>query len=386
MALGSFVLLCGVGIQLLCMRDILPQLIYLSALTLLTFGARWMGWLAWFRRLWTDENTTIRIAFYVFLGIFPLLMTFLQETLRLPAAGWIHHGTEALRYVILAEGLNLIVGFTGLLVLGYIAFYALGAYTFAILITAPGAGWWMLWLAFPIAALVGATAGFGLGGPTLRLRGDYLAIVTLGFGEIVWIVVTNWDGLTNGPKGIPTPVPMLWDLSLSKSYTLFGLRLQQTVPMYYLTLSVCCVVIFSIRRLYLSRVGRAWVAIREDELAAQAMGINTVWYKLLAFALSAAIAAVAGVLFTAKARFVDPNSFIFLESALVLCMVVLGGMGSLPGAAVGAVLVVFLKQKLQAGAEWRMAIFGLLLVAMMVLKPEGLWPSRQMGRELHHKT
>lgn len=379
-----FVALCAAGIQALAIRGMVNWILYGLLLGAVYGAAHWMGWMGWLNRLWLEERRTIRVCTHLFLVLFPFILTVLSQKARIPLEAWIPHATLAMIYVMLAQGLNLIVGFTGLLVLGYAGFYAIGAYTCAILTTAPWAGWWMFWLCVPVAALLGAFSGFGLGAPTLRLRGDYLAIVTLGFGEIVWIAVTNWDGLTNGPKGIAQiPSPALGPLPFNQHFRVLGLNVSGTVSLYYLTLLFCYIVVGTVKRLHASRVGRAWVAIREDELAAEAMGINTVWFKLLAFALSAAIAAVAGVIFAARQGFVDPNSFVFLRSAIILCMVVLGGMGSLSGATIGAVVIIFLEQKLQANAEWRMAFFGLALIVMMVLKPEGLMPSRQLSREMH---
>ncbi len=382
-AVLSFAMLCAAGIQLISIRGNVALVGYLCFLAGLFMFARWKGIAEQLADLWREERKTIRACFAVFLLIYPVLLTVMTEKFGVPLRGWIPHATTALIYIMLAQGLNLIVGFTGLLVLGYVAFWAIGAYTCAILTTSIS-GWWMLWLCFPIAAALGSLAGFGLGGPTLRLRGDYLAIVTLGFGEIVWIVVTNWDSMTNGPKGISEiPPPALGSFSFGDGFSFLGMRFLPAFMMYYLALLLCTLIVLSVGRLHNSRVGRAWIAIREDELAAEAIGVHTVWYKLLAFAVSAAIAAIAGVLYASRISYVDPSSFLFLRSAIILCMVVLGGMGSLSGATIGATMIVFLEVRLQAWAEWRMAVFGLALVILMILRPEGLLPPKRIERQLY---
>ncbi|MGC2425246.1 MAG: branched-chain amino acid ABC transporter permease [Nitrospirota bacterium] len=269
-------------------------------------------------------------------------------------------------YIVLALGLNLVVGQTGLLVLGYVAFYAVGAYTYAILAT----GHWInFWAALPIAAFMAGIFGFVLGAPTLRLRGDYLAIVTLGFGEIIRIVLNNWDKLTGGPNGITDiPRPKIGSFEFSS-----------LTPYYYLVLAFAALVIFFVSRLNDSRIGRAWIAIREDETAAEAMGVNTTWLKLLSFALGAVLAGLAGVFYAAKMGFVSPESFNFLESVIILCMVVLGGMGSIPGVILGAVVLYVLPEALRDFQQFRMLIFGGSLVALMVFRPQGIIGTRRRG-------
>jgi branched-chain amino acid transport system permease protein len=262
-------------------------------------------------------------------------------------------------YIVLALGLNIIVGQAGLLNLGYVAFYAIGAYTYAILSTVYGLSFWPGIVAGALCA-----AGFAvlLGLPILRLRGDYFAIVTLGLGEITRIILNNWNSMTNGPNGI----------SNINRPVIAGYTLNTPFDFYYLILLIVIISVFTVHRLMLSRIGRAWIAIREDETAAEAMGINTLRLKLLAFVLGSAWAGLAGVFFAAKMAFVAPESFTFFESVLILCMVVLGGMGSIPGIILGALLLITLPEIFRDFQDYRMLAFGLALVLMMVFRPQGL--------------
>jgi branched-chain amino acid transport system permease protein len=262
-------------------------------------------------------------------------------------------------YIVLALGLNIIVGQAGLLNLGYAAFYAIGAYTYAILSTVYGLSFWPGLVAGALCA-----AGFAvfLGLPILRLRGDYFAIVTLGLSEITRIILNNWNSVTNGPNGI----------SNITRPTIAGYTLHTTQDFYYLILVIVLISVFAMHRLMSSRIGRAWIAIREDEIAAEAMGINTLRMKLLAFVLGSAWAGLAGVFFAAKMAFVAPESFTFFESVLILCMVVLGGMGSIPGIILGALLLITLPEIFRDFQDYRMLAFGLALVLMMVFRPQGL--------------
>jgi branched-chain amino acid transport system permease protein len=262
-------------------------------------------------------------------------------------------------YAVLALGLNLVVGQTGLLNLGYVAFYAVGAYTYAILSTRFGLSFWPglivgAFSASAFAALVGL--------PTLRLRGDYFAIVTLGLGEITRIVLNNWDRLTGGPNGIAN----------IKRPIIAGYTLTTPLDFYYLILAIAVLTIIAMRRLISSRIGRAWVAIREDETAAEAMGINAFRLKLLAFMLASAWAGAVGVFFAAKMAFVSPESFTFFESVMILCMVVLGGMGSIPGIILGAFLLIALPEVFREFQDYRMLAFGAALVLMMIFRPQGI--------------
>jgi branched-chain amino acid transport system permease protein len=266
-------------------------------------------------------------------------------------------------YVILALGLNVVVGFAGLLNLGFVAFYALGAYTYALLNTHFAFGFWA---ALPFSVGLSAVAGFLLAVPALRLRGDYLAIVTLGFGEITRLILNNWDSLTMGPNGISgISAPTILSMSLGK-LSFF----------YYLVLIFVLITLFTTKRVYSSRIGRAWVAIREDEIASSAMGINTTMYKLYAFAFGAFWAGLAGAVFAAKMQFVSPESFTFMESVLILCMVILGGLGSIWGVVLGAFILVLLPEMLREIQLYRMLILGAGLVLLMIFRPQGLFGGR----------
>lgn len=283
-------------------------------------------------------------------------------------------------YGILALGVNIVLGYVGLLDLGFMAFYALGAYSTALLSLAGVS----FWVCLPLSALFAMGVRALLGWPVLRLRGDYLSIVTLGFGEITRIVLNNWDSVTNGPRG----------LSLLTSFRVspigfFGIPLQTNTHFYYLIFAVLVLGALVSHRLHRSRIGRAWIALRDDELAARAMGIDAARMKMLAFTLSAAYAGVAGSLFARWENFVTPESFSFWESALLVAMVVVGGMGSLPGVLLGVALIVGLPEILRSDVfRWiggaqavnaRYLLFGALLVAAVVFRPQGLWP-RSAGR------
>lgn len=313
--------------------------------------------------------------------------------------GAVDIATLILIYVMLGIGLNIVVGLAGLLDLGYVGFYAVGAYTYALLAEYAGFGFWT---ALPIAGMMAALFGFLLGFPVLRLRGDYLAIVTLGFGEIIRIFMNNLNApvnITNGPQGINLIDPVsIAGVSFGKTQELFGLTFASAHFYYYLFLVFTLATIFIAYRLQDSRIGRAWVAIREDEVAAAAMGINTRNIKLLAFAMGAVFGGLAGGLFAAFQGFISPESFTLWESILILCMIVLGGMGHIPGVILGAVLLTVLPEALRYLGDWqraalgqvvvdpgdlRMLLFGVALVLMMVYRPEGLIPSRQRKREFH---
>jgi branched-chain amino acid transport system permease protein len=324
---------------------------------------------------------------------------------------WVRVIDFALLYIMLALGLNIVVGFAGLLDLGYIAFYAVGAYLYALLSSPhlaaafpdllPAGVHWPVWAVLPLGALVAGIFGVLLGAPTLRLRGDYLAIVTLGFGEIIRIFLNNLNApvnLTNGPQGITQIDPIrIGGVALDQTQTVFGLSLHPVYLYYYLFLACTLLVIFVTVRLEDSRIGRAWVAIREDEIAAKACGINTRNVKLLAFAMGATFGGVAGGLFAGFQEFVSPESFGLLESIMVLCMVVLGGMGHIPGVILGGLLLAVLPEVLRHGAApWqqalfgkvildpeslRMLLFGLALILVMLYRPAGLWPSQIRKRE-----
>jgi branched-chain amino acid transport system permease protein len=284
--------------------------------------------------------------------IFPFLFSTYQTNIMI----------TALMYVVLGLGLNIVVGLAGLLDLGYVAFYAVGAYAYALLNYHFDIGFWM---ALPIGALLAALFGVLLGFPVLRLRGDYLAIVTLGFGEIIRLILENWNEFSQGPSGISNiPRPGLFGLELSLEHAILYL--------YYLMIGAVIFTIFIVNRLQDSRIGRAWVALREDEIACQAMGIDKRKTKLTAFALGATWAGLVGVIFAAKTTFINPASFTFLESAIILCIVVLGGMGSIFGVIVGALILILLPEHLRALSDYRMLAFGAVLVTMMIFRPQGV--------------
>jgi branched-chain amino acid transport system permease protein len=248
-----------------------------------------------------------------------------------------------------------------LLDLGYVAFYAVGAYSYALLNHHFGLGFWTV---LPIGAGLGAFFGMALGFPVLRLRGDYLAIVTLGFGEIIRLVLENWNDFSFGPSGIANiPRPGLFGIELSLH--------QSHIYIYYLMIGMAVFTIFAVKRLQNSRIGRAWIALREDEIACQAMGIDKTRTKLSAFALGATWAGMGGVFFAAKTTFINPASFTIWESIIILCVVVLGGMGSILGVICGAAILILLPEYLRAFSEYRMLIFGVVLVIMMVFRPGG---------------
>jgi branched-chain amino acid transport system permease protein len=286
-------------------------------------------------------------------------------------------------YALLGLGLNVVVGFAGLLDLGYIAFYAIGAYTTAYFTSKTAIPWhapfvWNPFFIFPVAVIVAALAGVLLGGPTLRLRGDYLAIVTLGFGEIVYLLANNEKGITNGASGA-FGVPQL-SIHLGSFKYKWGLS---SLPYYYLLLGIIVAVMLAFSALNRSRTGRALAAIREDEVAAEAMGVPTLRYKLIAFAIGASVSGFAGVIFATE-QFFDPSSFTFQNSILVLTIVIFGGMGSVFGVVLGAVVLQGLLYNLKdtVPANDRYIYFGAVIMLMMVFRPQGLLPSRRRSREI----
>lgn len=313
---------------------------------------------------------------------------------------WVRIIDFALLYMMLALGLNIVVGYAGLLDLGYIAFYAVGAYLYALLASPQFGLHWPVWAIVPMGAVVAAGFGVLLGAPTLKLRGDYLAIVTLGFGEIIRIFLTNLNApvnITNGPQGIGLIDPItVSGFSLGKTHTLLGVAIPSTYLYYYLFLAAALAIIFVSIRLQGSRIGRAWIAIREDEVAAAAMGINTRNVKLLAFAMGASFGGVSGGLFAGFQGFVSPESFTLFESIIVLCMIVLGGMGNIAGVILGAILLTVFPEALRylGGLQelvfgrvivdpndLRMLVFGIALVVVMIFRPAGLLPSARRRRE-----
>ncbi|WP_248558436.1 ABC transporter permease subunit [Paraburkholderia terrae] len=353
-----------------------------------------------------EKSPTNRLTVAIITAIFVIAAPMIIGT----AGGnyWVRVLDFAMLYVMLALGLNVVVGFAGLLDLGYIAFYAVGAYT-AALLSSPHLASQFEWIAHlapgglhvpfliivPCAMAIAAFFGVILGAPTLRLRGDYLAIVTLGFGEIVRIFLNNLDrpvNITNGPKGITAIDPVhVGDFSLSQTHSLFGFQFPSVYSYYYLFVLAALLVIWVCTRLQNSRIGRAWAAIREDEIAAKAMGINTRDVKLLAFAMGASFGGLSGAMFGSFQGFVSPESFTLPESIVVLACVVLGGMGHIPGVILGAVLLAVLPEFLRStmgplqhlifGHEIvdteviRQLVYALAMVLIMLYRSEGLWPS-----------
>ena len=350
---------------------------------------------------WARWRRDPRIAWSAYLLLAALLLALPFVTDWALGRTWVRIAAFVLLYVMLALGLNIVVGYAGLLDLGYVAFFAVGAYFYALLASPHFNVHLPFWALLPGCALIACFFGVVLGAPTLRLRGDYLAIVTLGFGEIIRIFLNNLNApvnITNGPQGVNLIDPIrLGDFSLAQSHALAGVPFPGVYNYYYLFLALTLLVIFVSMRLEDSRIGRAWVAIREDELAAAASGINTRNVKLLAFAIGASFGGVSGGLFAGFQGFVSPESFTLIESIMILCMVVLGGMGHIPGVVLGAVLLVALPEALRYlgplqqavfgrvladPADLRLLVFGLALIFVMLLRPSGLWPSPLRRREM----
>ncbi|CDF95497.1 MULTISPECIES: high-affinity branched-chain amino acid ABC transporter permease LivM [unclassified Pseudomonas] len=305
--------------------------------------------------------------------------------------GAVDIATLILIYVLLGLGLNIVVGLAGLLDLGYVGFYAVGAYSYALLSHYFGLSFW---ICLPIAGMMAATFGFLLGFPVLRLRGDYLAIVTLGFGEIIRLFLRNLTGLTGGPNGISNiPKPTFFGLSFERSaaegmqtfHEFFGLTynpVSKVVFLYLVALLLALAALFVINRLLRMPIGRAWEALREDEIACRALGLNPTVIKLSAFTLGAAFAGFAGSFFAARQGLVTPESFTFIESAIILAIVVLGGMGSQLGVILAAIVMILLPEMMREFSEYRMLMFGALMVLMMIWRPQGLLPMQRPHMEL----
>lgn len=345
-----------------------------------------------------NRRRGVRLTSYAVVLVIAVLLPYLRDWFSLPS--WLEQATsssalaKAALFALFALGLNVVVGLAGLLDLGYVAFWAIGAYTAAIMtgaarytfdlrageVTVVDKPVWQMWMWAILLLAVGVAvlAGVVLGSPTLRLRGDYLAIVTLGFGEIIRITANNLDSFTGGPQGITSiphpeldvgPIDVAWGVLTDVKY-------------YWLLLVFVVLWAVAITMLNRSRIGRAWVAIREDEVAAAAMGVAVVRMKLAAFAIGACTAGVAGVIYAEQVNFINPPTFSVLQSILILCMVVIGGMGSIPGAIVGACLVVLVPEVFREFGEYRYFAFGLALVVVMIFRPQGLWPSRRRALEL----
>ena len=325
--------------------------------------------------------------------------------------GWVRIMALALLYVLLALGLNIVVGYAGLLDLGFVAFYAVGAYLYALMASPhlsenfesfkalfPNGLHTPIWLVIPAAAAFAAAAGVLLGAPTLKLRGDYLAIVTLGFGEIIRVFLNNLEhpvNVTNGPRGLDRIDPMsVAGLDLGRAVTVGDFKIPSVTLYYYLFLVLVVFSVIICHRLETSRIGRAWMAIREDEIAAKAMGINTRNMKLLAFGMGATFGGVSGSMFAAFQGFVSPESFSLMESVMIVAMVVLGGLGHIPGVILGALMLAALPEVLRYVAGdvqnltggridasiLRQLLIALAMIAIMLLRPRGLWPAREHGK------
>ena len=299
--------------------------------------------------------------------------------------------TLTLIYVMLGLGLNVQVGLAGLLDLGYVGFYAVGAYSYALLNQYFGFGFWE---ALPLAGLLAAGFGFLLGFPVLRLRGDYLAIVTLGFGEVIRILLNNLNTITGGPNGISgIPKPTLFGLEFARKaeegsqtfHQFFGIKYvadHKVIFLYLMAVLLVLLTLFVINRLLRMPLGRAWEALREDEIACRSLGLNPTIIKLSAFAIGAAFAGIAGSFFAARQGFISPESFTFIESAIILAIVVLGGMGSQVGIVLAAIIMTILPEMAREFNEYRMVMFGLLMVVMMLWRPQGLLPMTRQHMEL----
>jgi len=333
-----------------------------------------------------EKRLLMERVFFVAIILLALVWPFIVSR------GAVDLATLVLIYIMLALGLNVVVGLAGLLDLGYVAFYAVGAYTFALLSQYFGISFW---LALPIGALLAALFGFVLGFPVLRLRGDYLAIVTLGFGEIIRILLNNWTSLTGGPNGIGgIPDPTLFGMEFGRRvkeegnvsfHETFGIAYSgehKVIFLYLIALVLAIFTLLVIRRFMRMPVGRAWEALREDEIAARSLGMSRTAVKLSAFTIGAFFAGFAGTVFASKQGFISPESFVFLESAIILAIVVLGGMGSQVGVILAAIAVTILPELAREFSEYRMLIFGAAMVLMMVWRPQGLLPMRRIQIEL----
>ncbi len=352
------------------------------------------------------HNKTVKFAFIVGLLVLPLL-------LQLLGTHWVRIADTCLLYIMMALGMNIVVGYAGLLDLGYVAFYAVGAYIFTLLASPhlfesfvwiatmfPSGLHTPWWLTIPLAALVAAFFGVLLGAPTLRLRGDYLAIVTLGFGEIIRIFINNLGhpiNITNGARGIVQIDSIsIFGVDVGKSLFFGNYEIASVTLYYYLFLVLSALIVVVCNRLQDSRIGRAWMAIRDDEVAAEAMGINTRNLKLLAFAMGASFGGVAGAMFASFQGFVSPESFSLMESVMIVAMVVFGGISHIPGVILGAVLLTALPEmlryvvgplqtltegRLDAGIV-RQLLISLAMIVAMLLRPRGLWPSAEHGKSL----
>lgn len=335
-----------------------------------------------------EQSKRVKLESWVMTGLVVLALFWPFFVSR----GSVDLATLVLIYIMLALGLNVVVGLAGLLDLGYVAFYAVGAYTFALLSQYTGISFWM---ALPLGALLAGLFGLLLGFPVLRLRGDYLAIVTLGFGEIIRILLNNWTSLTGGPNGIGgIPDPTLFGMEFGRRvkeegntsfHETFGIAYSsehKIIFLYLIALVLAVITALVIRRFMRMPVGRAWEALREDEIAARSLGLSRTAVKLSAFTIGAFFAGFAGTVFASKQGFISPESFVFLESAIILAIVVLGGMGSQLGVILAAIAVTILPELAREFSEYRMLIFGAAMVLMMVWRPQGMLPMRRIHIKL----
>jgi branched-chain amino acid transport system permease protein len=330
-------------------------------------------------RMWKRQPSWSKtlgvVALYLVLAI--VLPSHAVGHIMAPQSSWPNVLSEDIGiFILLAIGLNVVVGQAGMLDLGYVAFYAVGGYALALLASRHH---WDFWVILPVGIALAALSGFILGVPVLRLRGDYLAIVTLGFGQIISISANNFS-FDGGPQGVST-IPHPPSIHHLKPFT-YGVV--DFKPYFYLVLAAIFVAVFLVRRLERSRVGRAWMAIREDEDAAELMGVPTYRFRLLAFAFGAALGGSGGVFFASQANHIDPTIFSYTVSILVLAAVVLGGSGNLPGVILGAFVVAWLPERFRGFATYRILIFGVALVVMMIFRPQGLLPSRRRQAEIEY--
>lgn len=355
------------------------KIVVAAAFVLGLFQMRQAGLFGFLSKPWSNARRTAhRLTNFVPSLVWYTLLFFVLGALPFYTDRYVQDvAIQVLVYVCLGLGLNVVVGLAGLLDLGYIAFYGVGAYTYALLSVHYE---FSFWLALPVAGALAAVAGCIIGYPTLRMRGDYLAIVTLGFGEIVRIVLNNWMSLTNGPNGLlGVKAPAAYVLSAENGWSFELLYLKRLPQLYFVIFGLAIVTIVAVSRLNYSRIGRAWEAIREDETAAELMGVNTFSLKLLAYAMGAVFGGLAGAFFAAKMRFVSPESFTFIESAMVLAMVVLGGLGSIPGIILGALALIALPEAFRGFELYRMLAFGGAMTIMMLFRPKGLLPAKRVG-------
>lgn len=343
----------------------------------------------------TLKNSGLSTRNLIGIALIGIVLAVLPFVIGMAGQSWVRILNFALLYVMLSLGLNIVVGFAGLLDLGYIAFYAVGAYTWALL-ASPHFGLHLpFWAILPIALAVACLFGVLLGAPTLKLRGDYLAIVTLGFGEMIRLLLINLNTLTGGPDGISgIPKPTVFGLEMTRRasteggttfHDFFGLTFQNqhmVIYLYMMALLLALVTLFVSTRLIRMPVGRAWEALREDEIACRSLGLNPTRIKLSAFTLGATFAGFGGAFFAARQGMVNPESFTFIESALILAIVVLGGMGSQVGVILAAILLTVLPELAREFAEYRMLMFGLVMVLMMMWRPQGLLPMKRPHVEL----